>query len=855
MKKLMFFVLTAAALMVTVAGCSNILEAPQQKEYAGLSGVEVSIGGGARTLLPGVDLLYYTLAFTGEGKEPVNRTLNGADSLSVPLEPGTWTLNVTGYLNAEEAGAGTNALAEGSAAVTVSAGRSTPVRVELRAIEEASGTGTLNYTVNFPDQVEKAALKLVPITGAGNTQTITVKNDSTVNKSGSQDGLAAGYYRIILELSYYDAEAGLTKRAEKSQVAHIYAGMETDLTETFGEDAFSSTPTFTTLEALETYLAGTAPNTRTEPYHLILKDFDLSTDFINKGGDPLGKLFSVLNGRFVSLDLSACTGDFIDGPFLISRNPLVALVLPPSVTRIGDYLFTSATWLGSVAWPRSEGEAVIGANAFSYCFSLTQVILPPTLKTIGTYAFSYCSSLSSLDLPGTLESISNYAFLECRALESVNWPLSLAEAPKLGDSAFGVCQRLRTVILPPTLAAIGSSAFASCTSLESINLPPALTSIGNYAFSSCAALVSVDVPAGVTGQNLGIGAFSGCTSLRSVTLPEGLTWLYTNTFSGSLLETITLPASLTVMNGTPFANCTKLTYFTVAEGNTTFSTGANGMVLLRYYNDELSTYLAPGASGDITIPEGVTVISSGAFQGNVSLTGITLPSTLITINENAFSGCSALREITIPPSVDTIAYNVFEGCSSLESFSWPEFTGEGTPAWGSTNFRNCTSLENVTLPDGLAGIPFNTFQGCTSLASIDLPDSVTSIGGYAFQGCDSLESITLPSGVTTINTYAFQNCSSLGSITLPAKITAIGNYSFDGCGDLESITMLGNVASIGNYAFRGCGSLESITLPETVRTIGTYAFQNCSSLGSITLPAEVTAISNYSFDGDRKSVV
>jgi hypothetical protein len=821
MKKLIPFTLIAAVLMVTAIGCSDILQTPQQKENADTSGVEVSIGSGARTLLPGANLLYYTLSFTSEGKEPVTRSLNGAASLSVALEPGTWTLNVTGYLNAENAAAATNAVAEGSAAVTVNAGRTTPVTVELRAIQEASGTGTLNYVVNFPDQVEKATLKLVPITGAGGSQTLTLKDGDTVNKSGSQDGLAAGYYRIILGLSYYDGDAGLTKQAEKSQIAHIYAGLETDLAETFGEDAFSGVPTFTSVEALGAYLAAADQNSKNDPYSVALRGLDLSAD-LTQGLDPLGKLFNALNGRFVYLDLSACTGDFSDADFTavsnrINRFQLVSLVLPSTVSRIGNILFYNCQGLKSVLWPEAPVDAAIGDSAFENTSSLERVTLPSALKTIGTYGFAG-TALVSLDLPGALESIATFAFYECPFLESVNWP-EAPEGATLGGGVFYECRRLRSVKLPPTLTVISESAFYNCVSLESVNLPRDLTSIGNYAFQSCRSLTSAEIPAGIIGQNLGIGAFTGCVSLKSVTLPEGLTWLYTNTFSNAPLETITLPASLININGTPFTGCANLR-FTVAEGNTVFSTAADGMVLILKSEEIIRIVAAAGASGEITIPEGVTHIFESAFQNAVSLTKVSLPSTLIDIGQYAFSG-SGIREITIPPSVTTISYYAFSNCYALEEVSWP----------------TCSE----TLPISA----YYSFQGCSSLASVTLPEGLKSIGPYMFDGCSSLRSIDLPGGITSIGTYAFRN-SALESIELPATLQVINASVFYGCSSLRWVKWPVSPANayITSSSFTGCTALERIELPDNLRTssaIPANAFANLSGLKTVVIRTTAVA--------------
>jgi hypothetical protein len=55
---------------------------------------------------------------------------------------------------------------------------------------------------------------------------------------------------------------------------------------------------------------------------------------------------------------------------------------------------------------------------------------------------------------------------------------------------------------------------------------------------------------------------------------------------------------------------------------------------------------------------------------------------------------------------------------------------------------------------------------------------VTSIGFGAFSFCSSLESVSIPEGVTLIGESAFYGCNLLSSIVLPAGITKIKMCAF-----------------------------------------------------------------------------
>lgn len=113
----------------------------------------------------------------------------------------------------------------------------------------------------------------------------------------------------------------------------------------------------------------------------------------------------------------------------------------------------------------------------------------------------------------------------------------------------------------------------------------------------------------------------------------------------------------------------------------------------------------------MAIPDSVTIIGMGAFEGCSSLSSVTIGSGVTTIEISAFSGCSSLSSVTIPDSVTSIRENAFEDCSSLSSVTIP---------------TNVTSIgENAFDSSGLSEIYFtgdaptiwdNVFYGVTATA-------------------------------------------------------------------------------------------------------------------------------------------
>ncbi len=199
-----------------------------------------------------------------------------------------------------------------------------------------------------------------------------------------------------------------------------------------------------------------------------------------------------------------------------------------------------------------------------------------------------------------------------------------------------------------------------------------------------------------------------------------------------------------------------------------------------------------GTGSEVTIPDGVTSIGTGAFEDFTSLKSITIPDSVTYIGNKAFENCTSLERITIPDSVESIDFRAFRGC---------------------------TNLTSVTISNSVTSIEDYVFEECTSLTNVTIPDSVESIGNGAFAFCTSLESVTIPDSVIYIGAGAFQDCTSLTNVTIPDGVTSIGNGAFAFCTSLESVIIPDSVESIGRRVFEGTKWLVNSQKLETERDI------------------------------------
>ena len=210
------------------------------------------------------------------------------------------------------------------------------------------------------------------------------------------------------------------------------------------------------------------------------------------------------------------------------------------------------------------------------------------------------------------------------------------------------------------------------------------------------------------------------------------------------------------------------------------------------------------------------------------------------MESGAFASCTTLESVSLPNGITSVSYMAFSQCTSLSSVDLPD----GLLEIGSYAFYDCT-FTSIDIPDSVVTIRDNAFDS-VPLSSISLPSGLTSISNYLLYNTE-ITSISIPSGVTSIGDGAFINCYSLERVDdIPDGLVNIGNSAFSNCGALSSFDLPASVRSIGNWAFSSTG-IESIDIPVGVTSISNYCFMRCRSLSSVSLPAGITSIGDYAF--------
>lgn len=370
----------------------------------------------------------------------------------------------------------------------------------------------------------------------------------------------------------------------------------------------------------------------------------------------------------------------------------------------------TVTWEGISYTVTAIKQHSLGHNS-----TLTELIVPNTVKTIGTYALWECLNLRRIYVGSAVEFIDRCLVYECENLEY----LEVHPDNPYYDSR-GNCNAI--------IETATNSLIYGCMNTV---FPDDITELGESAFYGITAPEHVVIPNSVT--KIGVNAFYRTKGVKSIVMGSGVG----------------------IMQYNPFCYLPDLESISVHPDNPNYDSRGDCNAVIVTATNKLFA-----ACRNTVIPNTVTSIGTYAYLGCMGIDRIVIPPSVTTIDQNAF-GSSEIRHITIPGTVKTLGNYAFDMCVYLQDV----YIEDGVEQLGRRAFDLCVGLKRCRLPNTITTLPYGLFWQCDSLQELIIPNSVTTVEAYAAYCCDELKRLVIGSGVQDIGHYAFISSSKATSVT------------------------------------------------------------------------------------------
>jgi len=478
------------------------------------------------------------------------------------------------------------------------------------------------------------------------------------------------------------------------------------------------------------------------------------------------------------------------------------------------------------------------------------VVIPEGITEIGKEAFYWCESLESVTFPESITTIDDRAFQYCKKLASVTFPESVTT---IGNCAFEHCEKITSVVIHDGVKTLGNYAFAQCDSLKSAVIGKGVEKIGFEVFNDCPVLESV-----VIGENVKEAdryVFSQCESLSDIT------------FGGTLAQWENVKGRLHLLNneGVKSIKC---------------SDGEWIKPVLYIENGCVLECLDKSAKS-VTVPEGITEISFGAFEKCKALESVVISEGVTKLDSLAFCDCTALKSVVIPSTVTKIESSAFDGCEAVEKVvsNAPLFPVDEKKRklYDATWKRKKAILVLQAAKEEAKKEKIEKVQNVSASAVLESILSAQKNIRPKLRREGKEAYLCLNAGKGGFEVVLEDSKVSKWMQSLPALLdfastctdeVALRKYALDngfedtsrkflyvryGKGKVRAdtkpihIVISDEVTEIQEKGFYECGSLKSVVLPSTVKKIGEKAFADCFNLSSLFIPESVKEICKDAF--------
>lgn len=461
-------------------------------------------------------------------------------------------------------------------------------------------------------------------------------------------------------------------------------------------------------------------------------------------------------------------------------------------------------------------------------FRVSKVVIPETyngkkVSIIEGYAFRNCSTLRTIEIPDTIEIVYyTSAFERCSALtEIVVYETGHAAAPKYSSDDGVLYYESETAAQGKELV------FIPAARTGNVSIPKGVRSIGESVFTG-SKIETVTIPSTVS--NISIKAFEDSKYLTDIyfDLDEGdELFVGDDAFSGCVaLKSLTIPARYTTFSPEVLGDNASIENITVAEDHETYSSVSG---LLCNKDGDTLIYCPAGRRGALRIPSGIRAIGNGAFKNCTNLTSVIIPSFVMRIEDRAFENCTRLTSVTFAGgnalgSKLSVGESVFVNCTGLSKVNFEE--NSNVVALGDGTFSGCSKITSIKLPATLQQVSARLFDGCSNLVNIEVDEKSAYLSAE--------DNILYNKDKTRMIYYSVSKTDNV--LVLPESLETIDANLFKDNVTIEKVIFGKNVKEIGESAFENCANLMSIVFVdggENDLVIGERAFASCSAFSNI----------------------
>ena len=250
--------------------------------------------------------------------------------------------------------------------------------------------------------------------------------------------------------------------------------------------------------------------------------------------------------------------------------------------------------------------------------------------------------------------------------EKINYNGNSYTVTSICDNSFRGCENITSLHLPYTIKYLDNYEFQNCRGLEAIHLPDSLISIGSYAFENC--------------------------SIKDLNIPTTLSKVSVNGFSGF---------NVTNVHITDLSAWCNVRYYN------NYPSSLSSICKNIYLNNVL-------IEGELTIPEGTSIIGEGAFLEYKKISAIKLNNDLTQIYRSAFRDIDKVTKLSIPKNVVHVSPYAFGYMDML--------------TWLSIDAINCNFVAESYYDE------FHPFCDSKNIQYITIGDSVNFVSKHLIRG-------------------------------------------------------------------------------------------------------------------------